>query len=43
MAAEQILVIDAGTTSTRAMLFAATGLCLGSAQKELKRLLCRMN
>jgi glycerol kinase len=35
MAAEQILVIDAGTTSTRAMLFAASGDCLGSEQKEL--------
>ncbi|HYN46531.1 MAG TPA: glycerol kinase GlpK [Allosphingosinicella sp.] len=35
MAAEQILVIDAGTTSTRAMLFAATGECLGSEQREL--------
>ncbi|HEV2816043.1 MAG TPA: glycerol kinase GlpK [Allosphingosinicella sp.] len=33
--AEQILVIDAGTTSTRAMLFAATGECLGSEQREL--------
>jgi glycerol kinase len=35
MAAEQILVIDAGTTSTRAMLFAASGQCLGSEQSEL--------
>jgi glycerol kinase len=33
--AEQILVIDAGTTSTRAMLFAADGRCLGSEQREL--------
>lgn len=33
--AEQILVIDEGTTSTRAMLFAADGLCLGSAQQPL--------
>jgi len=32
---EKILVIDAGTTSTRAMLFAPTGECLGSAQREL--------
>jgi glycerol kinase len=30
-----ILVIDAGTTSTRAMLFAATGECLGAEQSEL--------
>jgi glycerol kinase len=30
-----ILVIDAGTTSTRAMLFAADGECLGSAQREI--------
>jgi glycerol kinase len=34
-AMEQILVIDAGTTSTRAMLFAAAGECLGSEQREL--------
>lgn len=33
--AEQILVIDEGTTSTRAMLFAASGKCLGVAQSEL--------
>jgi glycerol kinase len=33
--AETILVIDAGTTSTRAMLFAADGTCLGSEQREL--------
>jgi glycerol kinase len=32
---DTILVIDEGTTSTRAMLFAASGACLGSAQKEL--------
>jgi glycerol kinase len=32
---EHILVIDAGTTSTRAMLFAADGRCLGSEQSEL--------
>jgi glycerol kinase len=31
----QILVIDEGTTSTRAMLFAADGTCLGSAQRPL--------
>ena len=31
----QIIVIDAGTTSTRAMLFSATGACLGSAQRPL--------
>jgi len=35
MSGDTILVIDAGTTSTRAMLFAADGACLGSAQKEL--------
>jgi glycerol kinase len=33
--AETILVIDEGTTSTRAMLFALDGRCLGSAQQEL--------
>src|SRR5438128_4439770 len=33
--AETILVIDAGTTSTRAMLLAADGACLGVAQAEL--------
>jgi glycerol kinase len=32
---EQILVIDEGTTSTRAMLFGADGACLGTAQQEL--------
>ncbi len=32
---EKILVIDEGTTSTRAMLFAADGQCLGSAQRPL--------
>jgi glycerol kinase len=32
---EHILVIDEGTTSTRAMLFAPDGACLGSAQEEL--------
>jgi glycerol kinase len=30
-----LLVIDEGTTSTRAMLFAASGACLATAQKEL--------
>jgi glycerol kinase len=35
MAGDLLLVLDAGTTSTRAMLFAADGRCLGSAQKEL--------
>lgn len=33
--AETILVIDEGTTSTRAMLFGLDGSCLGTAQKEL--------
>jgi glycerol kinase len=32
---EQILVIDEGTTSTRAMLFAIDGTCLASAQRPL--------
>jgi glycerol kinase len=32
---ETILIIDAGTTSTRAMLFAADGACLGSEQRVL--------
>ena len=32
---EHILVIDEGTTSTRAMLFTADGQCLGSAQQPL--------
>jgi len=35
MAGDLILVIDAGTTSTRAMLFAADGACIGSEQREL--------
>jgi glycerol kinase len=35
MAGETILVIDAGTTSTRAMLFAADGACLGVEAREL--------
>jgi glycerol kinase len=32
---QRLLVIDEGTTSTRAMLFAADGTCLGSEQREL--------
>jgi glycerol kinase len=32
---EKILVIDEGTTSTRAMLFDVGGVCLGSAQQPL--------
>jgi glycerol kinase len=32
---ETILVIDEGTTSTRAMLFGLDGKCLGSAQRDL--------
>jgi glycerol kinase len=32
---ETLLVIDEGTTSTRAMLFGADGACLGSEQREL--------
>lgn len=32
---DHILVIDEGTTSTRAMLFAKDGACLGSAQRPL--------
>jgi glycerol kinase len=35
MAADVILVIDAGTTSTRAMLFGTDGQCLGTEQREL--------
>ena len=35
MTAETILVIDEGTTSTRAMLFSADGTCLGQAQRPL--------
>jgi glycerol kinase len=34
---EHIIVIDAGTTSTRAMLFDADGTPLGSAQREFKQ------
>jgi glycerol kinase len=32
---DTLLVIDAGTTSTRAMLFAADGACFGSEQRDL--------
>ncbi len=35
MSGELLLVIDEGTTSTRAMLFAPDGACLGSAQRDL--------
>ena len=35
MSGEQILVIDEGTTSTRAMLFATDGRCLASAGREI--------
>ena len=35
MSGDHILVIDEGTTSTRAMLFALDGTCLGSAQRPL--------
>jgi glycerol kinase len=35
MVGSTILVIDEGTTSTRAMLFAPDGACLGSEQREL--------
>jgi glycerol kinase len=35
MTERPILVIDEGTTSTRAMLFAPDGACLGSEQKDL--------
>jgi len=35
--AEQIIVIDEGTTSTRTMLFAADGTPLGSAQREFRQ------
>jgi glycerol kinase len=35
VAGELILVIDAGTTSTRAMLFSPAGACLGVEQREL--------
>jgi glycerol kinase len=35
MRSDSLLVIDEGTTSTRAMLFSADGRCLGSEQREL--------
>ncbi|MGZ8351098.1 MAG: FGGY family carbohydrate kinase, partial [Allosphingosinicella sp.] len=35
MGGDTILVIDEGTTSTRAMLFAPAGTCLATEQKEL--------
>ncbi|MDZ4306862.1 glycerol kinase [Allopontixanthobacter sp.] len=35
---EQILVLDEGTTSTRAMLFTAAGALIGSAQQELTQM-----
>ena len=34
---DHILVIDEGTTSTRAMLFAIDGACLGSCQRPIKQ------
>lgn len=34
---DHILVIDEGTTSTRAMLFAANGTCLATEQRELSQ------
>jgi glycerol kinase len=34
---DHILVIDEGTTSTRAMLFAADGSCLGTAQRPISQ------
>jgi glycerol kinase len=37
MPGDLILVIDAGTTSTRAMLFGADGRCLGTEQRELQQ------
>ncbi|HKQ95593.1 MAG TPA: FGGY family carbohydrate kinase, partial [Aestuariivirgaceae bacterium] len=37
MAGELILVIDAGTTSTRAMLFSPEGACLGSEQRDIRQ------
>jgi glycerol kinase len=37
MAGDFILVIDAGTTSTRAMLFGLDGACLGVEQRALKQ------
>ncbi len=35
---QQILVLDEGTTSTRAMLFAADGTLIDSAQQELTQI-----
>src|SRR4051812_45989194 len=35
MSEQSLLVIDEGTTSTRAMLFAPDGACLAVAQREL--------
>ena len=32
---DRILVIDEGTTSTRAMLFAGDGTCLGAEARDL--------
>jgi glycerol kinase len=37
MAGDLLLVIDEGTTSTRAMLFGADGACLAMEQKELRQ------
>jgi glycerol kinase len=37
MPGDLILVIDAGTTSTRAMLFGTDGACLGTEQSELRQ------
>jgi glycerol kinase len=37
MAGDNLLVIDEGTTSTRAILFSAAGDCLAVEQKELKQ------
>src|SRR3954471_9872912 len=37
MPGDLILVIDAGTTSTRAMLFGADGKCLDTEQRELRQ------
>ena len=37
MPGDLILVIDAGTTSTRAMLFGADGSCLGTEQRALQQ------
>jgi glycerol kinase len=36
---EKLLIIDEGTTSTRAMLFAPDGQCLGSESAYLKLVL----